>query len=525
MRSDSPVNNTVTSVPQLNPQLGSLGRERSRLDLEGVVLDKELIASFPSKTLFESCSIPIQKVGDRVRIAISDLHNYSALDELTAFSGFMLDPVLGDATQIKDLLRQTLGVGGGTVGDASDRTEHAGELELQAVLDASENASIVRFTRELLQDAYLQRASDIHLEPEERELIIRFRIDGVLRPQNVPSEIHSHREAIISRLKILAKLNIAEKRLPQDGGFSLQMEGHELDVRLSVIPMRHGEGIVLRLLDKSRMNFSLDQLGFGPEMRKTWESLLTRTSGMVLVTGPTGSGKTTTLYGSIALLRGPDLKIITLEDPIEYTMTGVNQIQVQSGIGLTFAAGLRSVLRHDPDVILLGEIRDQETATHAVQSALTGHMVLSTVHTNDAASAVTRLVDMGIEPFLVAATLNGVLAQRLVRKLCSRCRQPVQLSKSDLPAGFPCIDKANIFAPKGCRACHGIGYLGQIAVYELMVVDDQVRKLCIQGAAPQSIREHATEFGMRTMRQAGWQHVLDGITSIDEILRATSEEA
>ncbi len=496
------------------------------MDLDGFAVDRELIAAFPAKSLYETGTLPLDRSGDRVRVAVSDPHNFSALDELTAFSGFLLEPVSADPQLIRQLLRQTLGVGGGMVSGTNDSLLSQSQSDpLQQVLDSTENAAIVRFTRELLRDACQQGASDVHLEPEDDRLTIRFRIDGVLRLQQVPAEVHAHRDAIISRFKILSKLNIAEKRLPQDGGFQFEISGREIDARTSVIPMKHGEGIVLRILDRGRVDYSLSNLGFPPAFRAQWERLIRRSSGMVLVTGPTGSGKTTTLYGSIASLRSPELKIITIEDPIEYTLSGINQVQVQPNVGLTFATGLRSLLRHDPDVILIGEIRDKETAVNAIQAALTGHMVFSTLHTNDAATAVTRLVEMGIEPFLVSATLSGVLAQRLVRTLCPHCRRPVQIENAELPVDFPRSEASVIYEANGCRQCHGIGYLGQVAIFELMELDHEIRKMTLKGESPYEIQNYARSRGMTSMRHSGWQNVLQGRTSVEEVLRITAADS
>lgn len=494
------------------------------LDLDGFAVDRALITAFPAKTLFDSGALPLDRDGDRVRIAVSNPNDFAALDELTAFSGFVLEPVVADPELIRRLLRQTLGVGGGTMASRGATSQHDAKDDLQQVLDSTENAAIVRFVSALLQEACQQGASDIHLEPADTELSIRFRIDGVLRLQRLPAEIHSHRDAIVSRIKILSRLNIAERRLPQDGGFQFQVAGREIDVRTSVIPMKHGEGIVLRILDRRRVDYSISKLGFPERLRHQWDRLIRRSSGMVLVTGPTGSGKTTTLYGSMATLRSPELKIITIEDPIEYKLDGINQVQVQPNIGLTFAAGLRSLLRHDPDVILIGEIRDKETATNAVQASLTGHLVFSTLHTNDAASAVTRLVDMGIEPFLVTATLTGVLAQRLVRKLCVHCRAPIATCDTELPADFP-SDVAQVYEPRGCRQCHGIGYSGQIGIFELLELDHSLRQMALQGASPFELQCYAVAHGMITMRQSGWQQVALGLTAIEEVLRTTAADS
>jgi general secretion pathway protein E/type IV pilus assembly protein PilB len=340
----------------------------------------------------------------------------------------------------------------------------------------------------------------------------------------MPPEIQRFRAAIVSRLKIMAKLNIAERRLPQDGRIRLSVRGRDIDVRVSIIPMLHGEGVVMRLLDKSRSVLSLDAVQFPKPIRSTWEQLIRRPHGLLLVTGPTGSGKTTTLYSSLCEIRRPDLKIITVEDPVEYNLKQISQIQVQSQIGLTFAAGLRSILRHDPDVVLIGEIRDAETATSAIQASLTGHLVLSTIHTNDAPSAFTRLVDMGIEPYLVSSTVEGILAQRLVRRLCTACsvehapdadELPLDLC---LPAGHP------LRRAVGCRACNQTGYSGRIAIFELLTANSRIRRLCIDQAPASVIRDAAVEQGMQTLRQMGWQRVLAGETSLEELVRVCPVE-
>ncbi len=517
--------NPVTAINKdPTPQAISVPWGMVYLDLDGFQVDRSLVATFPAKSLFDTGAIPLNRVGDRVRIAVSNPDDFGALEEMTALSGFMLEPVVADPQQIRQLLRQTLGVGGGMVANATTANEEASDNTLQQVVDSTQNAAIVRFTNELLREACQQGASDIHIEPTEEGLVIRFRIDGVLRLQRLPKEVHSHRDAIISRIKILSKLNIAEKRLPQDGGFQFEVAGRKIDARTSVIPMNHGEGIVLRILDRRRVDYSIEKLGFPRLLQTQWSKLIRKPSGMVLVTGPTGSGKTTTLYGSIASIRSPELKIITIEDPIEYKMDGINQVQVQPNIGLTFAAGLRSLLRHDPDVILIGEIRDKETATNAIQAALTGHMVFSTLHTNDAASAITRLVDMGIEPFLVTATLSGVLAQRLVRRLCKQCRKLTPIRDLDLPHDFAPGGVTEIFTARGCRQCHGIGYDGQVGIFELIELDHTLRQMALRGASPHELQSYALANGMVSMRQSGWQQVLAGETSIEEVLRITSAE-
>lgn len=503
------------------------------LDLAALEPCSELLKAFPSHELFAHNVIPVQKVNDVVVVATSDPLNLEAIDELSNATGLLLDVALATSDQIAGHLRKALGVGGGTVRELVAQSGDADEslADDEADLDdESQSSSVVKLVNELLLEAVKQQASDIHVEPEEDRIEIRYRVDGVLRVQPVPAEIHRFRAAIVSRLKIMAKLNIAEKRLPQDGRIQLNVSGREIDVRVSIIPMLHGEGVVMRLLDKSRMNFNLKGVEFtSSEASEQWNRLIRRPHGMVLVTGPTGSGKTTTLYSSLAEIRSPRTKIITVEDPVEYDLPGISQIQVQSRIGLTFAAGLRSILRHDPDVVLIGEIRDSETASSAVQASLTGHLVLSTLHTNDSCGAFTRLVDMGIEPYLVASTLEGVLAQRLVRRLCTSCREGYVPLNSELPNDFRAerfrSDSSQfLYRSVGCRQCHGTGYAGRLAIFELLSTDSRIRQLCTKSASTADIRSHLLAQGMITLRQSGWQRVASGETSIDEVLRVCTEE-
>jgi general secretion pathway protein E/type IV pilus assembly protein PilB len=350
----------------------------------------------------------------------------------------------------------------------------------------------------------------------------------MLQPQPVPQEINRFQAAIISRLKIMARLNIAEKRLPQDGRIKLRVAGRDVDVRVSVIPMIHGEGIVLRILDKGAMAFELRKLGMSARDHATFGELIRLPHGIILVTGPTGSGKTTTLYSALLEIKSPATKIITTEDPVEYQLDGINQIQVHPQIGLTFAKSLRSILRHDPDVVLIGEVRDLETAENAIQASLTGHLVFSTLHTNDAAGAFTRLIDMGVEPFLVASTVEAVMAQRLVRTLCPDCRTPYKPPRDELPKDFPWdelqSEGGELMRPGGCRSCRHAGYLGRIGIYELLVSTEQVRNLAHERASTWDIRKTALEEGMLTLRQDGWQKVLEGRTSVEEVVRVTKSD-
>jgi general secretion pathway protein E len=401
----------------------------------------------------------------------------------------------------------------------------AAGFEPTDLLDTSDEAPIIRFVNSLITQAYKQRASDIHIEPFERELIARYRIDGILYEVLRPP--HRAQASIISRIKIMANLNIAEKRLPQDGRFRVRIAGKDVDVRVSTLPTAFGERVVMRLLDKASNVLTLEEIGMDPTMLRLINNMITKSHGIFLVTGPTGSGKTTTLYASLTRLNSREKNIITVEDPIEYQLPGVGQIQVNPKIDLTFAAGLRSILRQDPDIIMVGEIRDGETAEIAVQSALTGHMVFSTLHTNDAASALTRLVEMGIEPFLAASSIVGIMAQRLVRQICPHCKEsyrptPEMLREMGLAGSVP--EGVEFYRGAGCSQCMDIGYRGRTGIYELMTVDEQVRDLLLQNKDSASIKSAAVKKGMKTLRDAGLALALAGETSIEEILRVTQEE-
>ena len=377
-------------------------------------------------------------------------------------------------------------------------------------------------------EAIESRASDVHIESQEHGLRIRYRIDGMLHQQPVPPEISRFQAAIISRLKIMARMNIAEKRLPQDGRIRLKVSGREVDVRVSVIPMIHGESIVMRILDKSSVQLDLLAIGMESDTLELFEKLIAIPHGIILVTGPTGSGKTTTLYSSLLKINRPDVKIITTEDPVEYQLEGIGQIQVHTKIGLTFANSLRSILRHDPDVVLVGEIRDLETAENAIQASLTGHLVFSTLHTNDAAGAYTRLIDMGVEPFLVASTVEAVMAQRLIRTLCTECRQAYHPNREDVPDDFPWDEYEQsgnpLYKQGGCKACRQLGYRGRLGIFELMATTNRVRQLAHDNASSWKVKQAAMEQGMRTLRQDGWKNVLAGVSTIDEVSRVTKGE-
>ena len=498
------------------------------VDLKGYEIDLQLLGEFPTSAIFRHSLLPLGWQNGQVEVATGDPFDLEALDELSSLSGYRLRPVLSRKADIEDLIKSHLGVGGDTITElVKQRAEEAVELleeisdEGGELADEAQAASVIRLVNELLIEALGQGASDVHIEPKERGLTVRFRVDGMLRIQPVPPEINQFYSAIVTRLKIMSHLNIAEKRLPQDGRIKLRVHGREIDVRVSVIPMLYGEGVVMRLLDKEKMVFNLKNVGMPQEIAPTFYDLIARPHGIVLVTGPTGSGKTTTLYSALNEIANPATKIITVEDPVEYHNEKIQQIQVHSKIGLTFASGLRSILRHDPDVILIGEIRDGETAQSAIQASLTGHLVFSTLHTNDAPGAFTRLIDMGVEPYLVASTLEGVLAQRLVRVLCEKCKKPVDPSTVELPSDFPQPLPEVIYEAVGCRACRDIGYSGRNGIFELLRTDDEVRRLCVDRADAGEIRKYGINHGMVSLRNCGWIKVLDGTTSVEEVVRVT----
>jgi general secretion pathway protein E len=501
------------------------------IDLAETPVDLSLLKDFPPKLLHRQALFPVRRDNGSLVVATADPFDLYPLDELSASTGLTVVPVLASRTEIAKLIKTHLGVGSETVSSlvsqSDDNVELLGEIETDGseLSEMAQEASVIRLVNEILLEAIESRASDVHIEPQSHGLWIRYRIDGLLHPQPTPPEITRFQAAILSRLKIMARLNIAEKRLPQDGRIKLRVRGREIDVRVSVIPMIHGEGIGMRILDKGSMEFKLQKLGMEEDLYKTFHELITIPHGIVLVTGPTGSGKTTTLYSALLEIRSDDTKIITTEDPVEYQLEGINQIQVHTKIGLTFGASLRSILRHDPDIVLVGEIRDQETAENAIQASLTGHLVFSTLHTNDAAGAYTRMIDMGVEPFLVASTVEGVMAQRLVRRLCPQCKEAFVPDDTDLPSDFP-RDKlkeigGKLYRARGCRACRNFGYSGRMGIYELLITSNKIRQLAHDRASTWAITQAAVEDGMLTLRHDGWRKVLSGRTTIDEVAQAT----
>ena len=508
------------------------------VDLAAEQVDLSLLKMFPVRFIHRERLFPVAMYDRMLVVAMNDPLDLYPLDEIASITGMHVQPVLALKNEIEKLIKKHLGLGSETIdGLIAQKNEDGSSIELMEdlELDGSElsemaqEPSVVKLVNEILLEAIESRASDIHIESEQDGLVIRYRIDGVLHVQPFPPEIHRFQSAIISRLKIMSKLNIAERRLPQDGRIQLKYSGREIDVRVSVIPMIHGEGIVMRLLDKDAMEFSLKGLGMGGDIYDRFSNLIRLPHGIILVTGPTGSGKTTTLYSALTEIKDASTKIITTEDPVEYRLDGISQIQVHSKIGLTFAASLRSILRHDPDIVLVGEIRDLETAENAVQAALTGHLVFSTLHTNDAAGAYTRMIDMGVEPFLVSSCVEAVMAQRLVRRLCPKCLEAYVPDPAELPDDFPFeelkkLSDGKIYRAVGCRDCRQVGYRGRFGIYELLVTSNPVREITGRNATSWEIKKMAMTEGMQTLRQDGWAAVLAGKTSVEEVVRVTKRD-
>jgi len=501
------------------------------IEVEKEEVTKEFLQQFPAKVLLEGHVLPLPGDNGDTLVAIHDPFDTSAVDQLRLATGRSFRIGLAPLAEIDRQVKRFLGVGADTV---QSLISEAGAFQIldadtdddMDLTEAAEGASIIKFVNQILSEAIDLRATDVHIEPFEKELRVRYRVDGVLQQASVAQEVKQFQPAIVSRLKILAKLDIAEKRVPQDGRIKIRINEREIDVRVSVIPMLYGEAVVLRLLDRGAMLMGLHKLGMSENDLPNMEMILERPHGILLVTGPTGSGKTTTLYASLAHINDIERKIITIEDPIEYQLHGINQIQVSRKAGLSFASGLRSILRHDPDVVLVGEIRDLETAEIAIQASLTGHLVFSTLHTNDAPSALTRLVDMGIEPYLVASSLEAVLAQRLVRVICPDCKtalpaqEVIRIQKQygeDLPE--------TLYEGQGCRSCGGTGYRGRQGIFEMMVVTDELRSLILGNVSARDLRRVAVKQGMISLREDGLRYLAEGHTTIREILRVTKDES
>ncbi|NVN92413.1 MAG: type II secretion system ATPase GspE [Desulfuromonadales bacterium] len=488
-------------------------------------VDGGLLTKLPLAFARANLILPLDERDGVVWVAIGDPTSLLALDELRLTFDKPVEAMLAPAAVVSDAINHAYAGMSGTAREVlqelegEDLSTIATEFnDPQDLLDLSDEAPVIRLLNSILSEAVKERVSDIHIEPYERDLVIRFRIDGILYEKLSPPKIIQ--EALVSRVKIMAGLNIAEKRLPQDGRIRVIVAGRDVDIRVSIIPTFYGERSVLRLLDKKKGVLSLADIGLGAAGVATMERMLTRTSGIILVTGPTGSGKSTTLYAALNRVNSSEKNIITIEDPIEYQIKGIGQIQVNPKIELTFAGGLRSILRQDPDIIMVGEIRDSETAEIAIQASLTGHLVLSTLHTNDAASAITRLVDMGIEPFMIASSLTAVMAQRLVRVICPHCREEYRPQERYAGLALP----ETLFRGRGCDRCFGLGSLGRTAIYEIMPVDQEICSMIIRRAHAGEIKEYAVTRGMKTLRDDGLLRVAEGVTTIEEVLRVTQED-
>jgi general secretion pathway protein E len=480
--------------------------------------------------LREAQVLPIAEEAGGLVVAMADPLNDYAADAMRLVSGKDLLPRVAVPGELEAAVDRLYGAPATALGRLADGIGEQGdeglELDVERLKDLASEAPVIRLVNQMIARAVEQRASDIHIEPFEASLRVRYRIDGVLREVEAPP--NRFRAAIVSRVKIMAKLNIAERRLPQDGRIKLAIRGTPIDLRVATIPTMHGEGVVLRVLDRTGVQLDFEALGMSGAALDTYLSILERPHGIVLVTGPTGSGKTTTLYASLVRLNSPDKKILTVEDPIEYQLDGINQIQVKPGIGLSFANVLRSILRQDPDTVMIGEIRDVETAEIAIQAALTGHLVLSTLHTNDAAGTITRLLDMGVEDYLLTSTLNGITAQRLVRRLCPQCRTKApamaelvaQLGLERYAAGG---QEIQLYHPKGCEHCNETGYFGRHSLTEVLVITDEIRRLILKRTEAQELHRAAVAEGMRTMYDDGMSKALDGVTTVEEVLRVTRD--
>lgn len=496
-----------------------------RVELKSYLIDPKVLEGVPESLARKHHVIPLFKVGNSLTVATADPLNLIALDELHLKTGKTIEPVVATEEEIGRALSEYYGAKGHLDELVSDLAKEkmpggADLTQIQRLQGLVSEPPIVKLVNVLLADAIRNRASDIHLEPEGDSLRVRFRVDGLLREfTSLPKHLEA---AVLSRVKILAALDIAERRRPQDGRFRINMEGHELDLRVSVMPAIDGETIVLRLLDTQGLRVGLDHLGMDPEILARYQELLGKNWGILLVTGPTGSGKTTTLYSSLASLNSVERNIVTIEDPVEYRLAGVRQIPVNPAVNLSFANGLRSILRQDPDVIMVGEIRDLETAEIAIQAALTGHLVFSTLHTNDAATAITRLLDMGIEPFLVASSLIGVAAQRLVRVVCADCKAP-DPAQGETARKLGLAGSGGWMRGKGCRGCGQSGYRGRLGIFELMIPDEKIQKLALEKASTAQINAQAKTGGLISMREGGLAKAARGITTVDEVLRVTQE--
>jgi type IV pilus assembly protein PilB len=507
------------------------------INLQYFEIDSSVVKLIPEETAKRYQILPLSRVGASLTIAMVDPTNVFAMDDIKFMTGFNIEPVVASESAIMDAIDKAYGGSHqeenvdqllASMGEEADVELQADqeEMDLNELEKSADEAPIVKLVNIVMTDAVKRGASDIHIEPYEKEYRVRFRIDGVL--QHIMSPPMKLKDAITSRIKIMAKMDISEKRLPQDGRIMLKMQmggkKKQLDFRVNCLPTLWGEKVVMRLLDKENLRLDMTKLGFEPESLEKFQRAVLKPYGMVLVTGPTGSGKTNTLYSSVSLLNKPDTNIMTAEDPVEFQLHGVNQVQMKESIGLNFAASLRAFLRQDPNVILVGEIRDFETAEIAIKAALTGHLVLSTLHTNGAPETISRLMNMGIEPFLVATAVHLICAQRLIRRICSECKEEVPMPpQAKIDAGFTPEEAktVRVYKGKGCSTCNGTGYKGRAGLYEVMEIDDDIRELILIGASAVELKKKAIEQGMITLRRSGLVKVKEGVTTLEEVSRET----
>jgi type II secretion system protein E len=482
-----------------------------------------------TKVAFQHSVMPTDISAGGVQIAVSNPFDTAMLNAVRFDARGPVLFALAPKAEIEKALKKYYGVGAETLDEMGGGEEEPLELLIgdKEITEGDQEASVIKFVNQVIWEAFKDRATDIHLEPQEDELRIRYRIDGILHQTPMPPQLKRFQPAIISRIKVMSGMNISEKRLPQDGRINVRIKGEEIDIRVSTVPTVYGESVSLRLLSRGKIFMSLDKLGFSPQDEKAIREIIVKPHGILLVTGPTGSGKSTSLYAMLSSINSIQKRIITIEEPVEYELKGINQIAVRPEIGLTFAMGLRHILRQDPNVIMVGEIRDLETAEIAIRASLTGHLVFSTLHTNDAPSAFTRLIDMGIEPFLVASSVEAIMAQRLVRTICPHCKMEQKVERDYLlKIGFPEeeIATTHFMRGAGCEECRGLGYQGRLAIYELLVLNEAMRPLILSRSSSTTIAQKAMEQGMRTLRTDGWNKVKNGITTIEEVLRVTQIE-
>ena len=503
------------------------------IDLSKYKIDKSLMDLIPERIAKQYCIVPVSKIAKVLTIAMVDPLNIFAIDDIKTLTNYQIEPIIAMENDIRDAISTYYGsqtiemskIMEGVIPDIEVEQEED-KIDVSVVAEESKSAPIVKIVGLILNEALKRRASDIHIEPCEKNLRVRYRIDGALH--DVLTLPKKNQNAVLARLKIMSRLDITETRMPQDGRFKISFEGHEIDFRVSILPIAFGGKVVLRILDKSSLSIGLDKLGFLPGPLSTFKTALERPYGMILVTGPTGSGKSTTLYSIINQLNIPERNIITLEDPVEYELNGITQIPARPEIGLTFASGLKSVLRQSPDIVMVGEIRDFETADIAIKASLTGQLILSTLHTNDSAGAITRLIDMGVEPFLVASSLVLSSAQRLIRKICSNCKEEAEIPKGMLekigmkPEDHP-KKGSGFFHGKGCQRCNSTGYYGRIGILEALLIDDKVRDMIMRKVSSDDIKNYAIDgLYMKTLRDNAIENLVNGVTTLEEVLRVTS---